>query len=164
MSRAAHTRAIEASVLRDTFDQSFSRRALTNADTFVDTLAIRVGGDPWLVRVADIQGIHARPVLTRVPTDYPTFLGLVGLRGVTVPVFDLAGLLGYPTAPAPAWLLLAGTSEPIALGVDVFEAHARLLCDAESSLSSGLVTVEGILRRVLPVPSLIKSLRNRTYD
>ena len=97
-----------AAALRLSFDELFTRPVVEVDGAREGALTVRVGGDPHVVRTAEIVGLHARPQILRVPSPSQALLGIVGLRGVIVPVFDLAVLLGYPCTPAVGCLITAG--------------------------------------------------------
>ena len=85
--------------LRQSFDRAFSEPQLEQrADATIELLVIRVGRDPYAVRLAEIAALEADRSITSVPSDHPELLGVAGVRGVLVAVFDLAALLGAPRA------------------------------------------------------------------
>jgi purine-binding chemotaxis protein CheW len=86
-------------------------------------LAIRVGADPYALRLSEIVGLHADVKIVPVPSPVAQLLGIVGLRGMMAPVYDLAALLGYPPAASPRWMVLAGASQSMGLAFDAFEAQ-----------------------------------------
>lgn len=90
-------------------------------------LLIRVGGDPFAIRLRDIGGLIAKSIMVPVPASGNNLLGLAGIRGSIVPVFGLAPLFGYPQAADGArWIVLCASEEPIALGFAEFEGYRRL--------------------------------------
>jgi len=115
-------RAVE---LRRQFDRSFAAAPSGEAVESEDLLAIRVGADSYAVRLAEVSGLFAGRRIVSLPTERPDFLGLTGLRGALLPVFDLGRLLGGSQAGAPRWLMTAAAA-PVALGFDGFDGHLRL--------------------------------------
>src|SRR5687768_16340417 len=93
--------------LRRDFDPSF-REPLHDiaAIQHRDLLAIRVAGAAYALRLTDVVGLHGAAKLTRVPSAVPEFLGLLGVRGLLVPVYDLARCLGYQDKQALRWVAL----------------------------------------------------------
>jgi chemotaxis signal transduction protein len=63
-------------------------------------------------------------------------LGLVGLRGVLVPAYDLRALLGYPNVIALRWLVVAADT-PVVLGFEQFDGHLRVPCGAITAAVAG---------------------------
>jgi chemotaxis signal transduction protein len=111
--------------LRQNFDQGFAAPALGADAPREDLLAIRVGSDPYVLRSSDIGAIAADRPLTRLPSDSPALLGIVGVRANVVAVFDLATLLGLPRADNARWIALArGSSAAFAFAA--FEGQLRL--------------------------------------
>jgi purine-binding chemotaxis protein CheW len=113
--------------LRQAFDQSFAAPSSRESQEVEDILLIRIGGDPFAIRLRDIGGLIAKSVLVLVPASGKHLLGLAGIRGSIVPVFGLSSLFGYPQAvDAARWIVLCASDEPIALGFPDFEGHRRL--------------------------------------
>jgi chemotaxis signal transduction protein len=116
------SRALE---MRTEFDRSFAAAPRTEQVTLQDFLAIRVGADPYAIRLADIAGLFADRRITRLPSADPAFLGIAGLRGAVVPVYELGAFLGYRPGEAWRWLLLIGGAT-LALAFESFEGHLRV--------------------------------------
>ena len=115
-------RAVE---LRRNFDRSFAEPPRGRPAAPLDLLAIRLGGEPYALRLAAVAGLFAGKKLTRLPQATPEFLGIAGFRGSIVPVYDLRVLLGGAAGAAPRWLVVAAASR-VALAFDGFDGHLRL--------------------------------------
>src|SRR5687767_7240240 len=102
--------------LRRGFDLSFAAPPPEGLEEFEDLLAIRLEGDRYAVRVAEIAGLITGRKLAHLPSGAPNLLGVAGIRGGLVPVFDLSAMLGYPASGAPQWMILCRSDDPIALG------------------------------------------------
>ena len=112
--------------LRQEFDRSFAQAPRLEREPLEGLLAIRLGGDPYALRVSEIGGIHTDRRIMPLPSPAPELLGVAGLRGQIAPVYDLAALLGYARASAPRWLILlrSAPQQPcMALAFDTFERH-----------------------------------------
>ena len=121
------TRTQLAQQLRDAFDKSFAHPPATSVDQYEEILLVRVGADPYAIRLAEITGITATRVIVAVPSTDARVLGLAGIRGNIIPVFDLAALLGYPSnSETTRWMVLCAIDEPIALAFAEFEGYERL--------------------------------------
>src|SRR5689334_7571216 len=97
------TFSVEA--LRREFDGSFALPQREAAPDAIEVLAIRVGGKPFALRLSEVAGVATGRRLTPVPSARRGMLGLVGVRGSLVAVFDLAVLLGEPPNTAePRWV------------------------------------------------------------
>jgi purine-binding chemotaxis protein CheW len=118
-----------AASLREAFDRSFAVEAAGERRATLDFLDVRLGSDPFAIRLSDLAGMFADRKVTPVPTSVPEFRGVAGFRGALVPVYDLAALAGYPPAETNRWLLLA-QGGAVAFAVDTFDGHFRI--DAEA--------------------------------
>jgi purine-binding chemotaxis protein CheW len=158
--------AEQAAQLRTAFDRAFAAPAHTDATVTVDFLAIRFGGDPYAIRLAEVSGLFINRRITQIPGNDASLLGIAGFRGSVLPVYGLAALFGQSQTPAPRWLVIAATA-PIALAFDQFDGHLRAAADtilpqqphaqsrgyAPDFLRSG-----EIVRPVLHVTSVINAL------
>lgn len=134
--------------LRQSFDQAFSEREVERAEATFALLAIRVGRERYALRLSDIGGLEADRTLTRVPSDHPELLGIAGVRGVVVAVFDLATLLDLPRPESPRWLVLA-KGAPLAFAFSAFEGQLVVPAAAFASAEEGRAgRVRNVVRRV----------------
>ena len=112
--------------LRRAFDEAFAdARGVADADV-EDFLAIEVGGAPYAVRVSEVAGLYRNRTISPLTSRTPHLLGMIGVRGALVPVFDLGALLGHPDRQAPRWLVLARGGAAVGLAFDNLETHLRL--------------------------------------
>jgi chemotaxis signal transduction protein len=114
-----------AEQLRQDFDDAFAEAVHGETEPREDFLAIRLGGDAHAIRLADIASLLPLTVVARLPSPLPELLGITGLRGAIVPVYDLRALLGYDASDPPRWLVIAA-AWPVALAFDTFEGHVRV--------------------------------------
>ena len=162
-----------AAALRSAFDQSFAVAAASKLERLEGLLAIRVGGDPYVLRLSQISGLYADRRIVAVPSPVTELLGIVGLRGVMSPVYDLAALLRYPPAANPRWMVFAGGPQPVGFAFERFEAHLQvpgvsLVSDEDRAASAGVarehtcgsVRVAGALRLVIQIASVVETIRN----
>jgi purine-binding chemotaxis protein CheW len=153
--------------LREAFDRSFAQLPALEAVRTEDLLAIRVAGNPYALRVTEIAGLFADKVVVPVPSAVPELLGVSGLRGAIVPVYDLAALLGYSVHAATRWLVLARSREPVALAFDTFEAQLALSPQDVVSAAGdrphmrGAVRAAGSLRPIAHLPSVLDEIHQR---
>lgn len=165
-SNAFERRAHE---LRAAFDRSFAAPPQSGLVETEDLLAIRVGGDPYAVRLRDISGLIARRTLVAVPGGAAGLVGIAGIRGDIVPVFSLSVLLGYgEDAEPPPWTVLCGTEQPTGLGFAEFEGYLRLArsaVHADENLHAArkyvkeLATTEAEARPVIAIPQILTDIR-----
>jgi purine-binding chemotaxis protein CheW len=156
-----------AAASRRAFDRTFTEARGARAEVVEDLLAIRVGGDPYAVRVLEIASLHADRRVVALPSRAPALLGLVGLRGTMAPVYDLRAVLGYAGGAAPRWLVLVRAPDLVGLAFDLFESHVRVTAasiartsdgGARSQFASGAVRVAETIRPVLHIAALVEAI------
>jgi chemotaxis signal transduction protein len=157
-----------AAALRRLFDDSFAAAEAAKSARLEDLLAIRLGSDPYALRVSEIAGLHAGLKIVAVPSARAQLLGIVGLRGIMAPIYDLAALLRYPPAANPRWVVLARMSQPVGFAFETFESHLQVpetaLTNGEGSATagaarqhtSGTVRAAGALRPIILMASVVE--------
>ncbi len=172
MSDAAPRLEGRAAELRDAFDRAFASARPSDARADVDLLAIRVGADPFALRLADVSALFADRKILRLPGPIPELLGLAGFRGATLPVYDLRALLGYPALAAPRWLVIAA-ERPIAIAFDAVGRHLRVPSSAIAATDDRdrtrrhvreVVRADGIARPIVHVPSILEAVQKRAHS
>jgi chemotaxis signal transduction protein len=123
--------------LREAFDRSFVEPTQPNLIETEDLLAIRVNDRPYAVRLSTIASLAADRPITALPGAPPRLLGVAALRGVVVPVYDLADLLGLSRSTPPRWTILTAAEPPMALAFDGVDGHLRLPREAISTRTDG---------------------------
>lgn len=118
--------ASTAAQLRADFDRSFAAAQGDAAPSREDFLSIRVDEDRYALRLTEVAQLMPLAAMTPLPGPLPVLLGIIGLRGVIVPVYDLRRLLGHAAAKPPRWLVVAGGDPAVALAFDMFDGHLRL--------------------------------------
>ena len=113
--------------LRRAFDETFSV-ATSAADTDVQgLLCLGVRGEPYAVRLGEVTALLADQKIVPLPGSSPELLGLTGVRGAVVPVYDLGGLLGLARASQPPrFLVVAGELQSVGLSFERFDGYARV--------------------------------------
>ncbi len=166
----AHRFTDTAARLRRDFDRGFAEAPMTAASLVEDVLMIRIGNDPFVLRLSEIAGLHTDRVIAPIPSPVSELLGIVAIRGVMAPVYDLGGLLGYPVSQASRWLALAHGPKPAGFAFEVFEAHARVSQESfaahETDSSSrthlqGAVRIAGVVRPVIHIASVLEAIARR---
>lgn len=123
-----------AAALRQDFDDAFAHAHAPEAPRQLDFLEIEVAGRRYALCLTDVMELLADRTLVRVPSPRADLLGLVGLRGVVTPVYDLSLTLGHAPATGPRWLAQVRARTPFAVGFEHFERHLRV---TESALAIG---------------------------
>jgi chemotaxis signal transduction protein len=170
---APATTAGSAAALRRLFDDSFAAAAAAKSARLEDLLAIRLGSDPYALRLSEIAGLHAGVKIVPVPSARAQLLGIVGLRGIMAPIYDLAALLRYPPAANPRWVVLARMSQPVGFAFETFESHLQVpetsLANDESNANagaarqhtSGTVRGPGALRPIIRMASVVELIGDK---
>lgn len=158
-------------LLRESFDRGFATPLSVRDGARADFLTIRVGGDPYALRLSELLALSADKKIVAMPSRAHAVLGLAGFRGAITPVFDLGRLLGYPPADAPRWIALAGERTQIGLAFELFEAHLRLsdatlLRESESDRAGvrGAVRDGALTRPILHLPTLLSMIDERAPE
>jgi purine-binding chemotaxis protein CheW len=164
-----------AAALRRSFDDGFAAPAISMNESQEGMLAIRVGADPYALLLSDIMGLYSDVRIIAVPSRVPQFKGIVGLRGIMVPVYDLAALMHYPPAPSTRWMVLAGGMRPVGFAFESFEAHLRVPAasvqngadvggegGATRQYTRGSVRAAGVLRAIIRMDAVMKLMGENT--
>lgn len=117
--------SLNAQELRGAFDSAYARAPRGNLEQLDDLLAIRLGDDPYAIRLAHLAGLFADKAVTAMPSTDSGFLGIAGFRGALVPVYDLRVLLGYAGREPPRWLAIASANR-VALAFDDLDGYLRI--------------------------------------
>ena len=153
----------KAMALRHAFDRSFAEAIHADAGLFDDFLAIRLRDDPHVLRLDGVARLLPLRAITRFPSALPQWLGLTGVAGGVVPVYDLGLLLGYPAGATPRWMAVCKAA-PVALAFDAFEGQFRHLREVDSGAAGSardeVLRTVGQVRPVVPIDELIATIRS----
>ncbi|MGB2590079.1 MAG: chemotaxis protein CheW [Candidatus Acidiferrum sp.] len=164
--------SVTAAKLRSAFDRERALPLSSDAREQTENLiAIRVSRDAYALRVAEISGFATDRGIVAFPSPIRELLGVAAVRGVLVPVYSLAGLLGYGEESGDArWLALCGTEEPFALAFSGFEGYSRIahtqLCPAEKrdatrTFVTHVARTPEMVRAVISIPLFRQAIRER---
>ncbi len=111
--------------LRREFDLAFARPEEDRSRAAgMALLGVGVRDLPLALPLEALASIDAGRVVEPLPGAAPGVLGLAGLRGQLVAVFDLAALLGLPgSGPAPRWFATIRRAPSIAVAFGRFEGR-----------------------------------------
>jgi purine-binding chemotaxis protein CheW len=157
-----------AANLRRNFDRSFVEAQHFEPVATEDFLSIRLAGDSYVLRLAEIGGLFVDKKVTALPSSVAELKGVAGFRGVIVPVYDLAALLGYPPSGAARWMVMVAAAR-VALAFDAFDGHFRFAGGAVASHANSnsrehvrqIVRSKDRVHAVIHLPSIIAAIRNR---
>lgn len=154
--------------MRRVFDATFARPARSTALEEEQLLAVRVGGTPCALRVAELSGIVPAKTIAPLPGCPREALGLAGIRGTLVPVYSLAALLSEDDEhERPGWLALCNPEQPIALAFANLEGYLRVAAsqlyarDGTALHSRQLVKTGTLSRAVIDIPSVVEAIKKR---
>jgi purine-binding chemotaxis protein CheW len=156
--------------MRDAFDRTFALPPRDVATATVDLLAVRIGGRPYALRMADLAGLHPALTLTPVPTTTFALRGLAQIGPRIVPAYDLRLLLGHQADESPGCFVMTAQGE-VAMGIDAFERHVRVTPDrivgrdiakeGDPSVTAMVVEADDIPRPLLSLRAVLDSIRAR---
>jgi hypothetical protein len=169
VSLAGESVADSAAALRRLFDDSFAAPAASTTERLQDFLAIRVGSDPYVFRLSEIAGLHVGVKIVPVPSPAAQLLGIVRIRGMMAPIYDLAALLRYPPAITARWFVIARGPQPVGFAFESFESHlladdslangsAENACIGVGGHTCGTVRAAGIQRSIIHLVSILEMI------
>lgn len=156
-----------ASHLRRAFDESFAAAPLPDRATGEDLLLLRVQHTNLAVRISEVAAVSRCPPLTLLPSQSPSVLGLVGLRGGLVVVHGLADLVGEPRSKLDerAILLLCAGEATVGLLADELLGHVHVETDAihagavQEGWSNAIVSAGGSRWPLASIPLFLAAIR-----
>jgi purine-binding chemotaxis protein CheW len=125
--------------LRTEFDATFAR-APAEHERFVELLAIRLGGEPYAISLADVSAVHAGLEIVPLPTPSRELLGVAAIGAAIVPVYDLRALLRTKLDGAPRWAVIDKRGG-VAYAFDGFEGSFRFTGELRGVIERGEVRV-----------------------
>ncbi len=152
-----------AAALRHAFDAAFAAPPEAGGAATEDLLAIRVGGEPHVLRLVEIAGLFVDKTITRVPGGAAALLGIAGFRGAILPAYDLATLLGRPARVGARWLVVASAA-PVAFAFDAFDGHLRAGRHAivRQEGAGEFLRANGTVRPLVHLPSVLGAISARS--
>lgn len=111
--------------LRADFDRGFAESPGVRAEGSVPLLAIELGGQRYALRLNELAGVVAAPDIVPVPGAPPGLIGLAGLRGCVVPVYNMGAALGVESRGG-RWLALHGEATPVGLTFDGLTGYVEV--------------------------------------
>jgi chemotaxis signal transduction protein len=153
--------------LRREFDASFAAPPRSEERLFEDYLAIRIAGDPYAIRLADVAALAARPSVAPLPSRRPECLGLVGHKGALAALYSLPALLGADAGTStPRWMAVLRAGAGLALAFDGYEGCARVALTDLASLGEAAkrrhvaraARHAGATRLIIDIASIVNDL------
>jgi len=120
-----------AAELRAAFDRKFAEPIRVETARTTDLLAIRIAGERYALRLAQVAKLLGGPRVTPVPGPVAELVGIASDRSVIFPVYDLSRLLGRQASEgAPYWIVVAAGTAAMGFAFDDFDGHVRVRNDA----------------------------------
>lgn len=171
MNTAASKLESQVAEMRRLFDDSFAHAIPGQGAETEPMLAIIVEGERFALRVREISGLAELREVVPVPSRVPELLGLTGVRGIVVPVFSMAKLLGYDSEHGQArWLIYCGDRRtPIAIAFEtmerLFDVPASEIFTHEQTPGrrhvNATVSVGTMLRGVINISALVEYIQRQ---
>ena len=164
--------ASKAAELRGAFDREralpFAARAVEQAENLI---SICVSGDAYAIRTSEISGLVTDRKIVGFPTPISELLGIAAVRGVLLPVYSLAALLGYAAETEQTrWLVLCANEEPFALAFSGLEGYMRVPLgqfyaaeqkDVARTKVKHIVRGADMVRAVVSIPLIREAIQTR---
>lgn len=153
--------------LRRAFDEAFAAPVVDQPEDSATLIAIRVAGQPFALRATEIAALAKRGRIVPAPSRVAELLGLAGIRGELVPVYDLAALLGLSRNGEPQWLALTHQEAQLALAFDTIESLVEIretdlftddTCPSGSHVLQ-LVRIGAETRAVVDIAAVVETIR-----
>ena len=159
-----------AAELRRAFDGMFAAPAVRPTEGIERFLAIRIAKNKYALRLGEIAGLAPARKLVPLPSAMPAMLGLAGVRGNLVPVYDLATLIGNESEENSRWLVICGGTHVAALAFAELDGYMELPSFALHSIGQEegarqhirqMLSVSDGARGVIGIPSLLETIKER---
>lgn len=157
--------------MRTAFDQTYAiPPSIQSVGQIEDLLAIRLAGNPYALRTAEISAFARIPKMVTVPSPSPELEGLAGIRGAVVPIYSLAALFGSDREQQVRWCVWCGSEELIGFAFGQFEGFVRASRSQIYSPQQEDLTCEHIksvfrtdetVRPVVNLSSLVQLMKRR---
>jgi len=136
----------------------------------LELLAFRVAGQDYAVDIMMVREIRSSTVATSLPRAPSYVRGVINLRGMVLPILDLARRLGISEDDAEMarnvtivvdhggrsfGLMVDAVSDIITIQTESLQRPPSLTNDAEQSFVNALAVVDGKMLRILELETVI---------
>jgi chemotaxis signal transduction protein len=153
--------------LATAFDRSFSLPFMSPLQEQRDFLVLRLGTHWYALPVEELAGVQNKKTIQFLPEAPPHCLGLAGVRGRLVAIYDLAALLGSAPSDRLSWFVQPKADPEIALLVPKAERYLRVpvasivqQTEADDATLGALID-GGVAMNVLSVDRIVQDIRAR---
>src|SRR5260370_23902963 len=113
--------------LRQEFDQAFAEPAGALGTRQESLLAIVAGGHRLALRLSELSGFQVCAKIMPLAGQALPLMGISGIRGRVVPIFDLASLLwAQKDNQESKWVALCGSEHAVGLAFAGFDGYLRV--------------------------------------
>jgi purine-binding chemotaxis protein CheW len=148
-----------------------SENATGGAGKGGELIAFNIGSQEFCISTVSVREIRGWTPATALPHAPAFVLGVVNLRGVVLPIVDLAVRLGFPpTEPTArhaiivvefgsqvAGLLVDGVSDIFTAGEEQIQPTPDIAAETAKLYLRGVIAMEGRLIGVIDIPNLLPS-------
>ena len=141
------------------------------ASTPLEVLAFRIGSQEFAVDVSSVREIRGWTAATPLPHAPDFVSGIINLRGIVLPIIDLARRLGYaPCEPTMrhaiivsqlngqmVGLLVDGVSDILTIDPRGIQPTPEVACDMARSFLRGVMPVDGRMISLLELEAAVPS-------
>ena len=145
---------------------SFALKNMTQGSR--ELIAFRIGDQEFCVNIMSVREIRGWTPATALPHAPPFVMGVINLRGVVLPIVDLAGRLGMKTTePTPRHviivtqvksrvigLLVDAVSDILTVTDDNIQPTPEVSSDFERQYARGILAMEGRMICLLELESV----------
>jgi len=156
---------------RDTADQAPAPGSAPGGDAQIELLGFMLSDEQYALDILEIKEIVRLLAITPVPRSPPWLKGIVTLRGVIVPIFDLRSRLGLAEMePGPdtrivvvyrgeefAGLIVDGITQVMRLPVETIEPPPQTIGQVEAEYLRGVVRFRDQLVILLNLPRVVEA-------
>jgi purine-binding chemotaxis protein CheW len=136
-----------------------------------ELIAFNIGAQEFCIATASVREIRGWTPATKVPHAPAFVLGVVNLRGMVLPIIDLAVRLGFPASQPTArhaiivaelnkqiaGLLVDGVSDIFTASDDQIQPTPDVAAEAAKLFLSGVIAIDDRLINIIDVASLLPS-------
>jgi chemotaxis signal transduction protein len=151
------------------FDREFSLPISREHRELCDFLVVRLGVDWYAVRVDELSGVEAKKVIQPLPDAPPHCLGLAGVRGRALAIYDLGAVLGSPSPDRLSWFFQTKADPQVALLAPKADRYLRVPLDSivpqrdVAGAIVGVVSDGGIAINVLSVGRVVDGIHGMRH-
>jgi chemotaxis signal transduction protein len=157
--------------LRQAFDAVFAAPREAPLAIPREFFLFRTGGHRYGFRLQELSGLANGRRVTRLPSSDAALLGIAGMQGRIIPVFDLRPLLGLDNgSERPSWFVISrGVGQEVGLAFERMEGYAQVADGQEAAVGAESpqrhvlesIVWSGVPWSILSMVSMVAALQRR---